>query len=144
MSFQPQLPLDPHMPCDRCGGTGRIPIPAPAPPASVHRPHARRSDPSSSHRKLWALGKDTSIHRLVLLACHRLLVIGGLPYVTADLVAREVNRHRPLSRNNVQRVMKNIEDAGWIERTGVTSTDGVLGYRWTVAARFHEEELRHA
>lgn len=101
-------------------------------------PHARRSDPISSHLTLQSLGKDESLKQRVLAAAFSLEArSGGRPWNDTQLT-EEVERatRKRQQRNVIARTRDLMTDAGWFEPVGLDRYDGreLMHYQLTPAA----------
>lgn len=102
------------------------------------QPHARRSDPISSHLTLHSLGKDDSLKQRVLSAAFRIEGrTGGKPWNDTQLT-EEIERatRKRQQRNVIARTRDLMTDAGWFEPVGLDRYDGreLMHYQLTPAA----------
>lgn len=89
-------------------------------PMTSDRPHARRSDPISSHLTLASLGKDDSLKARIIAAAFRLEDrSGGAPWCDNE-VYREMRQHGYDGQRSVMARSRGLlEQDGWFVRAGM-------------------------
>ena len=86
-------------------------------PAMFDDPHARRSDPTSSHVVVDTIAKWTSLNNAILACAER---CGEVPFDDTDMTVMVAERYgRPVQRNVVARARGLLEQEGLIERLGL-------------------------
>lgn len=89
-------------------------------------PHARRSDPLSSHLTVQSLGKDTALKARVVTAAMRLSLDHEHDEINDTMLTMEIERStgRRQQRNVIARTRGLLEQDGWFERVGLWPFDG--------------------
>lgn len=107
------------------------------------QPHARRSDPISSHLTVQSLGKDSSLKaQLITAALHledvldrrTMTQIWTDTQLTETLEMMTGRRHQ---RNVVARTRGLLERDGWFERVGMFDFDGRPQVHFTTTKAAH-------
>lgn len=89
-------------------------------------PHARRSDPLSSHLTVQSLGRDTALKARVVIAAMRLDLDAGHDEINDTMLTAAIEQAtgRRQQRNVIARTRGLLEQDGWFERIGMWPYDG--------------------